>query len=269
MAPPHLLTIPSEVRQKILEYSVECSDAHLHPSDPTTSETSDAVAQEPIKRWSFFLQDPKCDLSQRQYDQPSFEHFKQQIEEAGDVDEELVGCQHAVKQSLMWTCEQLRSEFVEALGKRTSLHIRLYTGHKHWDLIGAQRSLPAGMHDYIRKIELDAKDLGHNIYKPILTMGFFRHFRQLKVVIIDIGTMDLEHFAEQDYSYWDGTDVQSDLLLTIKDKMIQCKEKLASEVPGRRFKIEILLQLNGPLGYPSYFTIYGYALVCYELWYIQ
>ena len=262
MAPSYLLTIPSEVRQKILEYSVECFDAHLHPGDPTASNVLDAVAQESIKRWSFFFQDPKCDLTQRQYDQTSCGHFEQQIEEAGDIDEESGGCQHTMKQSLLWTCEQLRAEFVEVLGKHTSLHVHLYIGHKHRDLVSAQRSLPAGMEDYIQKIELDATDLCHNTYKPILTMGFFRHFTQLEIVIINIGKMGLEHCAEQDHSHRTEVDLESCLLSMIKDRMTACKEEIASEVPGRRFKIEILVQLMGPMGYPSY---YSYNLVRCEV----
>ena len=266
MAQPHLLTIPSEVRQKILEYSVECVDAHLHPGDPTSSNVLDAVAQEPTKRWSFFFQDPKCDLIQRQYDQPSCEHLEQQVEEASDVDEELLGCPHIVKQSLMWTCEQLRAEFVEVIGKRTRLHIRLYVGHKHWDLLSAQRSLPAGMQDNIRKIELDAKDLGCNLTKPLLTMDFFHHFEKLEIVIIHIGDMGLGDFAEQDHSPWNDDGLESWLLLMVKKKMTECKEDFASEVPGRTFNVGILLRLISPFGCPSYCRIFGYTLVCCEVW---
>ena len=269
MASPHLLTIPSEVRQKIFEYSVECFDAHLHPGDPTSSNALDVVAQEPIKRWPFFFQDPKCDRTQRQYDQPSCAHFEQQIAEAGDVDEELLGCQHIVKQSLMWSCEQLRAEFVEVLGKRMDLHIRLYIGHKHLDLVSASRSLPAGMQDYIRRIELDAKDLGPYLHKPVLTMDFFRHFGQLEIVIIDIGNMGLENFAEQDHSLWNEDGLEFWLLLLIKHKMTECKAKFALEVPGRRFKIGILLRLVGLLGYPSYYNKYGDFLVCHVILHVQ
>ena len=265
MSPPHLLTIPNEVRENILEYSIECSDAHLHPGDPAPLTTSDAAAQKEIKRWSFFFEHPKCDISRRQDHRSLCEHLERKLGEAGDIDEELLGCQHIVKQPLLWTCEQLRAEFVQVLGKQTNLRVCLYIGHKHRDLADAPRSLPAGVQDHIRKIELDISDLDPERCKPVLTMDFFWNFRQLQIVIINTGTMRLEQYSGQDHGYWNEDGLEPWLLLVMKEQVTKCKEKFASEVPGRKFKIGILLQLLGRLEIPSYYSTYGYTLVCCEV----
>lgn len=252
---PHLLTLPKELRDKILTYSIECSSAELGyflPKRHTLPQPSD---DNDPRAWVFSYGEPYCRSSCCSW--PDCVH----VYEYGDHIETETNTVPANRNStskakvidhyrsrrtqpaLLVVNHQLRDEFLPLLASH--LDFSVSTATSHTSKLSEWQILPTAFTENVRVLKISRAFLGDHNW----VLNELASFDKLEKVIIDQRELDSEDLPIFDWIgngrqiRWTAEKVlQSHVTSAVETRMKEAFEyetAVFMDVPERRFKLEV------------------------------
>ena len=230
---PHLLTLPKEVRDVILIYSIECSFAQLERLFRRNHQISQLRHANDPRAWVFSYGDPYCRRSSSSW--PDCKHVP--------TDQRCLG---GTQPALLTVNHQLRNEFLPLLASSLTLQIRtddyrqVPTDNYRPELSNRQL-LPENYTAHVKTLQLSRDpDFGH--YWLLQELG---HLSKLEKIVINHHRIDdwdvaLLNVTNEDHS-WTGKDVfQPDVLSAMEARMRKAFEDEARNLKRLRDRTFVL-----------------------------